>query len=385
MKEIHSKINNRNCSEIFRIFVIKSTLFNFLLFSSIFIWTHKISGKSDLWLQLYYDHYFKSNVPGFTSDEIKKFDLDFQYRYSLSKHHKILAGIGYRIIKNKFLPASSSVAILPINKSFDMKNAFIIQDEITITQSRKLTAGTKILHNVYTRFELQPGIRIALNTREDNTLWIAITRAVRTPSRVDVDYFSPSAPSINTVRVAGGPNFKSENAYPYQSGYRVQPYNQLSLSIAAFYNVYHNIYSLKKLPGTLIYQAMNGSEGKSWGFEFSGTYQLMNTWHLKSGYTYFDLKLKEKIVHQFDPSYLTNDVRNQPMLQSVTSLPFNLHLNIVERYLYYLPQTLVTIKVPSYFTFDSCMAFTHKTVEISIVGQNLYKRKYIEFNNLSYS
>ncbi|MCW3110824.1 MAG: TonB-dependent receptor [Segetibacter sp.] len=346
-------------------------------------WSRNFSEKSDLTLQLYYDRYFKQDAPGKTSDKINTADVDFQYRFPIAKRHSILSGLGYRMVKDEFISSNPFVAILPQKKSLDLFNAFI-QNEIAVSDVLKVTAGTKVLHNVYTGIEVQPGIRMALTVKKNNTLWAAVSRAVRTPSRIDVDYFSPVALQPPTsVSVTGGPTFKSEKAFAYELGYRIQPNTKSSFSIASFYNVYKNVYSLEALPGTLTYQIFNGSEGKSWGSELSGTYQLLDKWRVRGGYTYFDMKLKAKPGHTFDPSYLANDVQNQAMLQSMTDLPFNLHLDVIARYLDYLPQTITTVEVPGYFTFDTRIAYTIKHVEVSVAGQNLYKKNHTEYNTLN--
>jgi iron complex outermembrane receptor protein len=346
-------------------------------------WHRGFSDKSDLTLQLYYDRYYKQDGPGKISDQINSADMDLQYRFQLAKRHTILSGIGYRMVRDNFVSGSSVVAILPGKKNLDLYNAFI-QDEITLSDRLKVTAGTKILHNVYTGIEMQPSIRTALTLNKNNTLWAAVTRAVRTPSRIDVDYYSPGDPQpIPAINIHGGPNFKSENALAYELGFRAHPGIRSTFSIATFYNIYNDVYSLETLPGSLTYQTMNGTEGESRGVEISSTYQVSSNWRIRSGYTYFDMDLRAKPGHNFDPSYLANDVRHQAMLHSMTNLPFNLHLDVIARYLDYLPTTIATAEVPAYFTFDTRIAYTANKVELSIIGQNLYKKNHKEFNSFN--
>jgi iron complex outermembrane receptor protein len=346
-------------------------------------WSRKLSEKSDLKLQLYYDRYFKSDATIFVSDKINTVDLDFQYRFPLAERHNIVTGIGYRLVRDDFSSASTFRAILPQKKNMDLVNAFM-QDEITVTDRLTLTAGTKVLHNVYTGIEVQPSVRMAMRLMTNNTLWAAISRAVRTPSRIDRDYFSPVTPQPPEIAsVTGGPGFISEKAFAYELGYRLQPNSNSSFSVATFYNVYKDVYSLETLPGTRTLQTFNGSEGTSWGTELSGTYQILDKWRIRGGYTYLDVKLQAKPGHTFDPSYLANDVRNQFMLQSMADLPLNLHLDVIARYLDYLPKTQTTASVPSYFAFDTRIAFTFKNAELSIVGQNLPHKNHREYQALS--
>ena len=347
-------------------------------------WTRSISEKSDMMLQVYYDRYFKEDASTKRSDEINKADVDFQYRFATGHHHTFLGGLGYAMVKDNFVSGDPFFAILPAKKNLDLFTAFI-QDEITLNDQLKLTAGTKAVHNVYTGVELQPSIRLALALKKNSTLWTSVSRAVRTPSRIDVDYYSPVTPQPPPViNVIGGPDFTAEKAYAYELGYRVQANEKSSFSIASFYNVYRDLYSLEPLPGTLTYRTLNGTEGSSWGAEFSGLYQLSNKWSVRGGYTYFKMDLKAKAGHDFDPSYLANDAQNQAMLQSMTELPFNLHLDVIARYLDYLPKTIAVASVPGYFTFDTRIAYTIKErFEVSVVGQNLYKKNHTEFDTVN--
>lgn len=345
-------------------------------------WSRSFSEKRDLMLQFYYDRYYRDDVPSATSTELKTFDLDFQYRFPIAKRQIILAGAGYRLVRDNTISRTPNVGILPEKANLDLFNGFV-QDEISLTDKLKVTLGTKVLHNVYTDFEFQPSARAALTIAKNNTLWAALSRAVRTPSRFDVDYFLPKTPvPANRPSVAGGPNFISEKLVAYELGYRVQPTTNSTFSIATFYNIYSDLYSVEALPGTLTYQIQNGSEGKSWGAELAATSQLSSKWRLRGGYTYFNKKLKAKAGHTFDPTYLGNDANNQILLQSMADVTTHLHIDIIARYLDYLPKTLATVEVPGYFTFDARVAYTIKQFELSVVGQNLYEKKHTEFQAL---
>jgi iron complex outermembrane receptor protein len=346
-------------------------------------WMHTISDRSDLMLQMYFDRYYRDDVPGQASDEMKTFDMDFQYRFPIAKRHSILVGTGYRVVHDNTISRTAGVAILPQKKELDLINGFI-QDEISLARQVKFTIGTKVLHNVYTGIEVQPSARIAFSIREKNTLWAAVSRAVRTPSRYDVDFYLPSTlQPPNVASVAGGPNFVSEKVVAYELGYRIQPNAKSSFSISTFYNVYSDVYSVENLPGTLTYQIQNGSEGKSWGAEFAGTYQVLKGWRLRAGYTYINKKLEAKPGHNFDPVYLGNDARNQVMIHSMVELPFKIHFDVAARYLDSLPKTIATTAVPRYFTFDTRIAYSYKWIELSVVGQNLFTEKHQEFQSLN--
>lgn len=346
-------------------------------------WTHTLNEKSDLSLQLYYDRYFREDAGTNSYDKMKTADLDFQHRLPIGKKQSFTYGLGYRRVKDDaFFTNTAGAGIVPRFKDLDQFSGFV-QDEINITDNWHLTLGTKLLHNVYTGWEYQPSGRISL-VKPSSTLWAAISRAVRTPSRFDVDYYLPMVtPPPPAFSVAGGPNFISEKIIAYEAGYRLQPTAKASLSLAGFYNIFHDIYSVEPLPNTNTYQIQNGSEGKSWGAELAASWQVSKAWQLRGGYSYFDKDLHAKPGHNFDPTYLGNDVRNRALLQSMLDLPLNLELDLVGRYYDGLGKTFGTAAVPGYFTFDARLAWTFSGFELALVGQNLAQDKHTEFGSLA--
>jgi iron complex outermembrane recepter protein len=344
-------------------------------------WRHTVSEKAEWSLQLYYDSYYKSDAPGSSSDEMKTVDADFQYRFPLGKSHSVMVGAGYRRVWDHFI-SSSAVAILPARKNLDLVNGFI-RDEISVSEKLTLAIGTKLLHNVYTGVEFQPGLRTSYAFNRKNHLWAAASRSVRTPSRIDVDYFSPAEPQPPTAfSVTGGPQFESEKLFAYELGYRMVPDSKSTVSLSAFYNNYKDVYSLEAFPGTLHYEIRNGSRAKSRGLELAGTYQLLQNWRVRAGYTFFDMDLTSTSATAIDPAYLANDVRHQALLHSMAELPFGFHIDVIGRYLDYISATLATAKVPAYVTLDTRLAYTFKFAEFSVVGQNLASKRHNEFDVL---
>lgn len=342
-------------------------------------WSRTLSNRSDLILQLYYDRYYREDAGTSSYDKMKTVDADFQHRFGLGKKQNLVWGLGYRYVKddaNFTNPAGAG--ILPRFKRLDLFTAFI-QDEFRLTNTLRFIAGTKLLHNVYSGWEWQPSVRMAW-MKSRSTLWAAASRAVRTPSRLDVDYYLPmTLQPPNVPSVAGGPNFISEKVYAYELGYRFQPSLNSSFSVATFYNDYHDVYSVEAKPGTRTFEIQNGSEAKSWGAEVSGSYQLHKNWRVRAGYTYFDKDIKAKPGRVFDPRYLGNDVKNGAMLQSVLDLPRHFQFDVVARYLDGLARSFATADVPAYWTFDARLAYTLKGFELAVIGQNLKQKNHTEF------
>lgn len=343
-------------------------------------WARQVDEKRNFTLQAYYARYW-TNDPLSLADEMKMFDLDFQYMLSVGSRHHIVWGAGYRHVDDQVYNRSTA-GLLPEKRQMPVYSGFI-HDEIALTTKTKLTIGSKILHNVFSGLEIQPSVRLAFSPNERNTVWAAVSHVTRQPSRFDVDYYLPLQPQPpNIPSVAGGPNFESEKLNALEGGYRVEPSSRIALSLATFYNIYNDLYSVEPLPGTQTYQIQNGSEASTWGAEFSGTYQVTSGWRLRGGFTYFAKDLGPKPGHVHDPSYLSNDAKHRVVLQSMLNLPYNFKLDVVARYVDYIPASFATVRIPEYGTADVRLSFEYKAMEMSVTGQNILRDRHTEYDAL---
>jgi iron complex outermembrane receptor protein len=345
-------------------------------------WTHTISTSSNFTAQVYYDRTWRRDPPSTFNDQLNTYDFDFQHHIIAGKRNNILWGAGYRWINDESQHSTIIVGFLPETRRMDMYSGFI-QDEISIVPDRlKVTLGSKLLHNVYTGFEVQPSARLSFIASSKNTLWAAVSRAVRTPSRIDVDYYLPTFEvPPQSPSVAGGPNFVSEKVVAYELGYRVQPSPSVSLSLATFYNQYRDLYSVEPIPGTSTLHIQNGTEGESYGVEFSFISSPMDWWKLRGGYTYFHKDVRSKPGHSFDTSYAGTDPANQFLVQSMMDLPGRLKLDLIGRYVDDLPPSPIAglIALPSYFDVTARVAWVYHDIEIAVVGQNILNQYHSEY------
>lgn len=339
-------------------------------------WTRVLSADSDLSVQLYYDRTWRQDIPSTLTDKLRTFDLDFQHRLPRSGRHGLLWGAGYRKMESEVLNSTFFVGFVPQRRDMDLVSAFV-QDEVMLAPERlRLTLGTKLEHNSFTGWEVQPNLRLAWTPDERHTWWGAVSRAVRSPSRIDVDYHIPAADiEPGMPGVDGGPNFESEILVAYETGYRIQPTATVSLSFAGFYHRYDDVYSVEPAPAPPTYQIQNGAEGQSYGVEVSGTWQPATAWRLRGGYTYFHKDLWSKPGHNADSTTLGNDPKHQFLLQSILDLPAGFQLDVAARYTDALPNPAL----PSYLVFDARLAWRFAHWELSVVGQSLGKKRHAEF------
>ena len=333
-------------------------------------WSHTFSEDSDLRVQLYYDR-TRRRIPGTFSEDLNTYDFDGQHRFQPLPRNDFVWGIGFRLIQDQ-VDNGTALAFLPAHKTLHLYSAFL-QDEVTLVTDRlRLTLGSKFEHNDYTGFEIQPSVRLAWTPDIRQTVWGAISRAVRSPSRIDREFYAPAAPPY---LLAGGTNFLSEDLLAYELGYRVQPIERLSLSVATYYNDYDHIRSLR--PGSPFVIA-NDLKGESYGVELAGTLQITDWWRVRAGYNYLHKRLVVKPggADLNNGSGEGNDPEHQFSFRSSMDLPGDLQLDAGLRFVDSLPSP----SVPSYFGLDVRLQWKPaKDWELAVVGQNLVDRRHPEF------
>ena len=364
-------------------------------------WTHTFSSDSDMSLQLYYDrtnlsqpeaasivlgHVFEP--AGTFSDSLDTYDVDFQHHFSAGDRNRITWGAGYRFTHDQNDNAPT-LAFYPAPLNQNLMSSFA-QDEIKLQDNLLLTMGTKVEHNDYTGFEVQPSGRLQWNFTPKQMLWAAVSRAVRTPSRIDHDLAEPTGlPSPFPSGIIDGTTaFTSETLIAYEAGYRAQLGDKVSGSVSTYYNDYSKIRSLTPTPTSLIagfpLYVQNNLEGETYGIEVSTDYQMLDWWRLHAGYNYLQehIHVRPGEVDATHGLNETADPQNQFSFRSSMDLPQNIEFDTELRYVDQLPiNNLATAGiVPSYYELDARLAWhPTKNLEISIVGQNLLHDQHPEY------
>jgi len=265
-----------------------------------------------------------------------------------------------------------------------------VQDEIKLRENLLFIMGTKLEHNDYTGFEVEPNARLQWNVTSKQMLWAAISRAVRTPSRLDEALSEPGPSSPLTILQGGGAAFTSEDVIAYELGYRAQLGPKLDTSVSTFYNVYSNIRSTttNSTPDYLglpfPYYFQNNLEGDTYGVELGVNYQVLDGWRLHGGYDFLkeDIHVKPGQDDINDALNETSDPEHQFQIRSSMDLPAHLQLDTALRWVDMLRVNDGPVEgtVPSYFELDARLAWqVTKRLELSIVGQNLLHEYHAEY------
>jgi len=329
-------------------------------------WTRRLAEHSDMQLNAYYDHSLR-DMPLTFRETLDTYDVSLRHRLPLGERHDMMWGLGYRLTQD-VVGNTPGFAFLPSHQTRNLYSSFV-QDEIELSSVLHWTLGSKVEHNDYTGVEVEPSTRLAWTPSATRTLWGAVSRAVRAPSRLDRDLYVPSTPPFF---LAGGPNFDSEVLLAYELGYKAQPARNLSAAIATFYNSYDNLRSVRGGPPIVL---ANDLDGETYGVEGSATLEARKGWRLSGGYTFLRMILRSpsdtSTVKQAGDS-----PRHQWFARSSLTLAHGLEVDAGVRYVGELPNQ----KIPSYLATDARLGWRPvPSLEISAVGQNLFDSRHPEF------
>ena len=228
-------------------------------------WTRKVSPASEFALQGYLDRTHRFVQDQFEEDRLT-LDVDVEHRWQANPRHGIQWGAGYRRSGDDTTP-SRLLAFEPEDRGTDLFTAFA-QDEVSLTPALSAIAGLRLERNDYTGVEWQPTARLRWMPARSNTVWGAVSRAVRMPTRLDTDVRVFQGTS---VLVRGNPDFRSESVIAYEAGYRVAPNPHVAFDLTAFVNRYDDLRTQELTGAQLV--VGNGLNDRSSGGNITGTVQ----------------------------------------------------------------------------------------------------------------
>ena len=354
-------------------------------------WKRVLGAGSDIQVQTYYDRTSRKQANFAESRDM--FDIDFIHHLPLPWRQDFLWGLGTRLSSGNVTDVVPTVVFTPNHYTDKLYNAFI-QDEFPIVGNQlSLTIGSKFLHNNYSGFEVQPTARLLWTPSPRQTIWAAVTRAVRTPSRVEEDLQLTAllAPTpLTFFRIVGDRKFSSEQLIGYEVGYRSLVSPNFYLDVAVFYNNYDDLLSIE--PGAPFSETSpppahtvvpllfrNALFGNTTGVEIAPDWTPKHWWRLRGSYSFLHIDLSKQAGSQ-DFSTVSSTQGASPhhevAIQSSLNLPKKLEFDQSFRYVTALPAQLVR----AYATADVRFNWhATRSLDFSVVGQNLFQPHHPEF------
>lgn len=363
-------------------------------------WNSTISDTSNLSLQMFYDRTYvgKRFNPEMSDHETRNTgDIELQHTFALSSWNRFIWGAGFRLTADRMNSNTTLMEVYnPTSRTERIFTAFL-QDRITfLPDTLHLILGGRAEHNTTTGWEFQPTARLLFTPNEQHTLWGAVSRAARTPSRAETTIsamMSPPDPAnfVPEVRLLGNRNLHSEKLIAYEVGYRYQPLPTLSFDLALFYNDYSSLIGVAMgepvgMPPTLVpVNAMQAATAIGRGGELAVSWRPVAWTDLTLAYSYLDLKvftntapiLNEGVDYNRTVMNADTAPRHQLSFISTVDLPKNVTWTFWLRYVGGIP---AFPDVPGYVTCDTRIAWKPlPKLELSLVGQNLIEPRHREF------
>lgn len=398
-------------------------------------WTRQPSAHSQTSVQMYESGYSRTDT-GLT-ENLSTFDLDFQNRVQLGSRNDIVWGGGYRFSDSGIHPNGGpsqvlgyAISLNPADKSFSLFSGFL-QDEIRLTDRLSLTVGSKLEHNTFSGFENEPSGRLAWIVNDSQTVWLAASKAIREPSRIDtaMDIVTQNIPLAPSLLVAasllGNPGFRAEQVRDYEAGYRFLPNDKVSVDVTGFVSFYRDLVSadlkaplLSPLgPALLVtFPLMYGNDTRasSTGFEGAFTWNATSRWKLSATYSHLKIDThsdansanQAAVLGGFSGLLggLLSPAQEQALVQGLTAQltpslahsPFapgnqftiRSYIDLAKNWtfdtsLYFVGSLNVSPMVPAYARLDSRIAWRLRHgLEASLVGQNLQSGGHFEITTI---
>lgn len=340
-------------------------------------WTQDLSSKSEVTLQAYLDHYTRRE---FTADQsITTANVEFQNNIELNDRNNFVWGGGMRAYYQN-IAGSFWASVDDPRDWHGTINTFVQNEYAMIPDELYLTAGMKLEYNDFTGIEIQPTVRASWQMTDDQTVWGAVSRAVRTPSIIEdssnlILQTSAGAPT-NEARFFGNPNQDSEELIAYELGHRIKVTDALSFDTTVFYNDYDSLLTISSAGAGFIgangnfivpYTASNLGTGKIYGAEVTSNWQVTSDWRLSGSYTHTKIKLDSNGGASLEATE-NNSPENQFALQSYYNFSDTVHW---DNMLYYVGN-LGTNGIGDYSRFDTRLAWMIEPgLEVSLIGRNL--------------
>jgi iron complex outermembrane recepter protein len=322
------------------------------------------------------------------------FDLEYQQHIARDKHD-LVWGLGYRV-SNDRIDATPHTLFADTGKTFSLYSAFL-QDEITLVPNRwRLTLGSRFEHNDFTGFEVQPNIRLLWTPSQQDSLWVAASHAVRTPSRgerASTAFIQPPAPPFVPLPLAtvGNQNMDAEKLAAFDLGWRRQWSRSLNSEVAAFYYRYADLRGVI-YPGPTTVPLFSGRDpylpldltnttgADSYGLELALDWLPLPDWRLQANTSLFHIRARNPLPGASGGEFTGATPSHHVSLRSSLDITPGLQWDAWLRHVGKLPGSTPGVDtVPAYTSLDMRLAWkANRDVEISLIGQNLLDKGHQE-------
>jgi iron complex outermembrane receptor protein len=335
-------------------------------------WTQQLRDGLEQRIQAYVD-YSEREQPAAIHEKLTTVDVEVQRELRPHARHDLLVGGGYRAQFDRVDNLSPALAFMPADRDLQLASVYV-QDQVKASNTVDVSASLKLEHNSFTGAEWMPNLRIGWRPHEGHLIWTQFARAVRAPSRIDREYFSPASPPHFIV--AGGPEFRSELSDVVELGWRAQPTATITASVTGFYRHNTRLRTLELTPEGP--QFFNGAAGQATGVESWFWWRPVSWARLQAGWVEqrVTLWLADGGSDLQGLSGLGNDPHRVITARAGLDVARNGELDVMVRHIGELPSP----KVPAYTALDARLGWwVVPALQVAVTGENLFDARHAEW------
>ncbi|MEQ1743571.1 MAG: TonB-dependent receptor [Candidatus Nitrotoga sp.] len=327
----------------------------------------------------------------------QRFNLDLQYkqRLSLGGRQDLIWGLDYRHSSDRI--DNSPMFAVNERKRDTSQYSIFLQDEVALQPDLwTLSMGARLEHNNYIGIVLQPNLRLMWTPNMQNSIWLSMARAVRTPSRME-----RGGSAYLQADPVGAPPFvppfvlqvlsnklQEEKLDALDLGWRFQIDPSTSVDLAAFLYRYDQLRGAAATAPTLILpagylliqtQENNANSALARGLEAALDWRPRPDWRLQANYSWLNMAVQTAALPgQTLSDYADTSPAHQFSLRSSLDLTSKVHWDAWIRHV----SQIKRYTIPAYTTLDMRLAWqASKTLDVALVGQNLLDSAHPEFGS----
>jgi iron complex outermembrane recepter protein len=329
---------------------------------------------SDLQAQAYVDQSQQFAPAGGTGYVVHTYDVELQQTIVTGLSNRFIWGGGERFYSYG-ITGTPTFFFDPPNRSLNLGDVFV-QDTVALSGAVSVVLGFKMEDDAFSGWSALPDARFSWAVTSRATVWGAASRAIRSPTPFDTEVVEKLG---TTTYLAANTQFQPEKVSAYEIGARTQASDVVSLSAAAFYNVYDDLRTVDPASATTFLPLYWGNfmRGSTHGIDAWANWQIIDWWRVSPGVTWVQerLEFKPGASELLGVGQAADDPSSHATLASSMSLAHHLSVDASLRYVGALPGPAL----PHYTELDARLAWQASTaVELSVRGQNLLRERHFE-------
>lgn len=313
------------------------------------------------------------------------FEADVQHEFPDRAAHRVTIGATARYSRLEDWDA----LVGSVQSLFDphvrrlVQAGLFAQDRFEAVPGRlALVAGCKLEYDDFTGAAPLPSLRVAWTPSATQTVWAAVSRATRIPSRAENDLTTITPGPFTSLP---NPALEPEGVVAWEAGWRARPAEHLSVDVSAYYDAYDHLQgSLTSTTLAATSQQSNVVRGEAWGGEAELLLQVTPGWQVRGSLSWVEVALRRENPAATASSEAAESLSpaQQGSLRSSWTFGRGVEADLWYRHVGELPGR--SAPVPAYDGLDARLSWQpDRRLMVSLSGQNLIEPLHQEFRFFS--